>query len=111
MPALAATWKTTSQTPTARATASASATSPRTCSTPSAARAGYSPRERLRTESPRARSCAAIALPRNPPPPVTRAFIGSSSPCGPDGQLLAKDLGVVADVDRERRVEQHRRDL
>ena len=34
----------------------------------------------------------------------------SQLPRGPDRQLLAEDLGVVADVDRERGVEQDRRD-
>src|SRR5438270_11895689 len=75
MPALAATWKTMSHPAAAASTAPASATSPWTCSAFSASSAAWRERDRLRTRSPRATRRRATAPPRNPPPPVTRAFM------------------------------------
>ena len=69
IPALAATWKTGQQPSTPRPTAG-SATSPRSCATPSS-----SSSDRWRASERTAAAPAEkrmIAEPRNPPPPVTR---------------------------------------
>src|SRR5690606_18001655 len=77
-------------------------------------------RLKLATSWPRATRPRQSACPRNPPPPVTSTrtpFLaasvrrrrwfehpaGAQFARGPRGQLLAADLGIVADVDRERR--------
>ena len=75
LPAFAATWNTTSHPATALVTAASSVRSPSTCSTLRSSSQGYRDRVSDRTASPRSSSCRTIAPPRNPPPPVTRAFM------------------------------------
>ncbi len=91
---------------------SASATSPRCVSTPSASSSGCAAaREAADLVARASSSRSTIARPRKPAPPVTSALMTRSSgrsrcrhaklPDRPARELGATDLGVVADVDRK----------